>query len=113
MVKLFPGKALRTLVKLSEVTVLIIFILKCQTLNSQKIVEKFHRNRKIPANDNIAEQIFVLSEDKIQITFHRDDPNITASTRDFFKPPNAEEKGGNLQWSADMTGTFQVLKWSY
>ncbi|CAK8692243.1 unnamed protein product [Clavelina lepadiformis] len=73
-----------------------------------KITEKFHRNKELPANDDIAEQMFILSEDKVQITYHREDANISASTRDFFKPPNAEEKGGNLQWAPDMTSTFQV-----
>uniref|UniRef100_H2YT25 Coiled-coil domain-containing protein 135 n=1 Tax=Ciona savignyi TaxID=51511 RepID=H2YT25_CIOSA len=73
-----------------------------------KITEKFHRNVSRPASEDVAEQVFVLHEDKIQVTYHREDPNITASTRDFFKPPNAEEKGGNLQWANDMTSTFQV-----
>nr|XP_009860275.1 dynein regulatory complex subunit 7 [Ciona intestinalis] len=73
-----------------------------------KITEKFHRNDALSASKDVEEQIFIIHEDKIQITYHREDPNITASTRDFYKPPNAEEKGGSLQWSNDMTNTFQV-----
>jgi len=73
-----------------------------------KITERFRRNVAIDANEDVAERVFALSEDKIQVTYHRHDGNISASTRDFFKPPNAEEKGGNLQWSPEMTTTFQV-----
>ena len=76
--------------------------------NFQKITERFQRNVEIDANEDVAERVFALSEDKVQVTYHRHDGNISASTRDFFKPPNAEEKGGNLQWSPEMTTTFQV-----
>ncbi|XP_077969696.1 dynein regulatory complex subunit 7-like [Styela clava] len=73
-----------------------------------RISEYFHRNKDILANADIAERIFILSEDKIQLSFHRENENITMSTREFFKPPNAEEKTGNLQWTPDMTATFQI-----
>jgi len=73
-----------------------------------KITERFERNYDMDANEDVAERVFALSEDKVQVTYHRHDGNISASTRDFFKPPNAEEKGGNLQWSPEMTTTFQV-----
>ena len=84
-------------------------ILLCiKTKIFQKIIEKFHRNRKKSANEDIAEQDFILSDDKIHVRYHRHDPNITASTREFFIPPNLEDKAGNLNWTSDMTTTFQV-----
>lgn len=74
----------------------------------QKIVEKFRRNKAKPANEDIAECIYLISEDRIQLTFHHQDDKITASTRDFIKPPNANDKGAVLTFSQDMTSTFRV-----
>ncbi|XP_070577144.1 dynein regulatory complex subunit 7-like [Ptychodera flava] len=73
-----------------------------------KIVDKFHRNRAKPANEDVAERVFLISEDRMQLTFHHEDTKISASTREFLKPPNANDKGSVLTMSPDMTTTFQV-----
>ncbi|XP_002741356.1 dynein regulatory complex subunit 7-like [Saccoglossus kowalevskii] len=73
-----------------------------------KIVDRFHRNKAKPANDDVAELIFMMSEDRIQLMFHHEDTKISASTREFLKPPNANDKGSVLTMSPDMTSTFQV-----
>ncbi|XP_077994789.1 dynein regulatory complex subunit 7-like [Glandiceps talaboti] len=73
-----------------------------------KIVDKFHRNRAKPANEDVAERVFLIAEDRIQLTFHHEDTKISASTREFLKPPNANDKGSVLQMTPDMTTTFQV-----
>ena len=52
--------------------------------------------------------VFLIAEDRIQLTFHHQDTKVTASTRDFIKPPNAADKGAILTFAADMTSTFQV-----
>lgn len=74
----------------------------------QKIVERFHRNIAVPADEDVAERIFLISEDKIQLTFHHQDGKITASFREFIKPPNANDKGAILTYTPEMTSTFQV-----
>nr|KAG5712915.1 hypothetical protein BaRGS_007512 [Batillaria attramentaria] len=51
---------------------------------------------------------FLCAEDKIQLTYHTEHSNIAASTRDYIKPPNWDEKGAILNWAADMHQTFQV-----
>ncbi|XP_033127806.1 dynein regulatory complex subunit 7-like [Anneissia japonica] len=73
-----------------------------------KITNRFHRNPKKPANEDIAELIFQIKDDRIQLTFHHQDNKITASTREFIKPQNANDKGSILQFSPDLTQTFQV-----
>lgn len=72
------------------------------------MLEKFHRNKGKPANEDIAELVFNISEEKIQVTYHTEDDKISASTREFIKPPNADEKGATIQWHGDNHMTFQV-----
>ncbi|XP_041350936.1 dynein regulatory complex subunit 7-like [Gigantopelta aegis] len=74
----------------------------------EKMVLKFHRNKSQPANNDIAEMVFLVSEDKIQITYHTEDSRIASSTREFVKPPNWDEKGAILAWANEMHQTFQV-----
>jgi len=73
-----------------------------------KMVEKYHRDKTKPANEDIAELLFLISEEKIQLTYHTVDDKISASSREFIKPPNADEKGAMLVMSNDMHTTFQV-----
>ncbi|XP_067680734.1 dynein regulatory complex subunit 7-like [Haliotis asinina] len=73
-----------------------------------KMTQKFHRNRSKPANCDIAELIFAMSEDKIFLTYHTEDKRIASSTGEFNKPPNWEEKGAVLAWTPEMHQTFQV-----
>lgn len=73
-----------------------------------KVVERYKRDKSKPANEDIAECIYLISEDRIQLTFHHQNDKITASTRDFLKPPNANDKGTVLTFSPDMTSTFRV-----
>ncbi|VDI74883.1 Hypothetical predicted protein [Mytilus galloprovincialis] len=73
-----------------------------------KMVKKFNRNVSKPACDDVAELIYLVSEDKMQITYHTEDPRIAASTREFVKPANWAEKGATLQFSPDMQQAFQV-----
>ncbi|XP_011446060.2 dynein regulatory complex subunit 7-like isoform X1 [Crassostrea angulata] len=73
-----------------------------------KMIQKFHRNRNKPANEDIAEIIFHVAEDKIHISYHTEDVRIAASTREFLKPPNWDEKGAVLTFNPEMHQTFQV-----
>ncbi|XP_052769766.1 dynein regulatory complex subunit 7-like [Mya arenaria] len=73
-----------------------------------KMQMKYHRNKNKKANDDIAELVYLCSEDKIQITYHTEDKRIASSTREFLKPHNWDEKGATLTFSGDMQQTFQV-----
>ena len=74
----------------------------------QKIVERFNRNKNKQANEDVAERVFLLADERISLTFHLEDPRVTASTREFIRPPHTGEKSGPLTMTADMTTTFQV-----
>ena len=73
------------------------------------MVERFHRNLEKNANDDVAECIFVVSEERIQQTYHKENDKISASTQEFIKPPNANEKGAYILWHADTHTMYQVL----
>ena len=77
-------------------------------LFQQKIVERFHRNKSKEANEDVAERVFLISDERINLTFHLEDNRVTASTREFIRPPHTTEKGGTLTMTPDMTTTFQV-----
>lgn len=74
------------------------------------MIQKFHRNRNKPANEDIAELIFHVAEDKIHISYHTEDVRIAASAREFLKPPNWDEKGAVLTFNPEMHQTFQVRR---
>ena len=71
-------------------------------------MERFRRNESKLANDDVAERMFLVSEERITLTFHLEDKRVTASTREFIRPPHTSEKGGVLTMTPDMTSTFQV-----
>lgn len=72
------------------------------------MIMKYHRNKNKEANEDIAELVFLCSDDKLQITYHTEDKRIASSTREFLKPHNWDEKGATLSFSAEMHQTFQV-----
>lgn len=73
-----------------------------------KMIQKFNRNVSKPAGEDIAELVYLVSEDKIQMTYHTEDPRIASSTREYIKPPNWAEKGATLTFNPDMHQSFQV-----
>ena len=72
------------------------------------MVEKYHRNKAKPASEDISELMFLIADEKITVTYHTEDGKISASTREFIKPANADEKGATLIMSLDMHTSFQV-----
>nr|XP_014352781.1 PREDICTED: dynein regulatory complex subunit 7 [Latimeria chalumnae] len=73
-----------------------------------KITELFHRNPEKLANEDVEQQVFLISENRIQLTYHLESDKIIASKRQFLKPPNAGEKGNQVVLTTDMISTFQV-----
>ena len=45
------------------------------------MVQRFERNTAKPANADIKELIFLVSEDKIHITYHTENVHIASSNR--------------------------------
>ena len=73
------------------------------------MIERYHRNPAKPANEDVAELVFLVSEERVQITYHTEEDKISASTREFIKPSNADEKGASIQCHPDNHSTFQVI----
>lgn len=74
-----------------------------------KMVERFERNKEKNADVDIGERAFLVSDDRIAVKFHLEDQKITASTREFMKPPNFSlDKTSQLNFTPDMTNAFQV-----
>uniref|UniRef100_UPI00398E8984 dynein regulatory complex subunit 7 isoform X2 n=1 Tax=Pristiophorus japonicus TaxID=55135 RepID=UPI00398E8984 len=73
-----------------------------------KITERFARNRKKAAHQDVAEQIFLITEEHIQLTYHREDDRITALKREFILPPNLLQKDDQEVNMDQIVITFEV-----
>jgi len=72
-----------------------------------QVTEFYSRDPSIPADDDIAELTFLLNEEKIFIKHHLQDQRIIASTHEYLKPQQSEDKG-QIQITTDMVSSFQV-----
>uniref|UniRef100_I3KBQ5 Dynein regulatory complex subunit 7 n=1 Tax=Oreochromis niloticus TaxID=8128 RepID=I3KBQ5_ORENI len=72
-----------------------------------KVVERFHRNCSKPANEDVAERVFLISEKLIELTYHLKEDRLIPSKISFIKPLDSE-KGSAQEFSLDMISTFQV-----
>ncbi|KAM3877116.1 dynein regulatory complex subunit 7-like [Diretmus argenteus] len=73
----------------------------------QEVVERFHRNRSKPADEDMAERVFLLAEERIKVTYHLvDDGNIPAR-RNFIKPREATETQKAQDFTRDMVSGYQ------
>ncbi|NXJ32559.1 DRC7 protein, partial [Ciconia maguari] len=80
-------------------------------LNSRPIVqikECFHRNLEKPADEDVAERIFLITEETIHLTYHLKDKYITASRKDFFKAAERDRKGNEIIVTPEMCITYQA-----
>ena len=77
----------------------------------QKIIEKFHRNEKIPASKNIAIREFAINENEIRLKFHLEKGRYTRATRTFIKPSMAS-RGERLTLNPEMVFEYNVTKCS-
>ncbi|XP_070966370.1 dynein regulatory complex subunit 7 [Oncorhynchus clarkii lewisi] len=74
----------------------------------QKVVERFNRDRSKPAGEDVAERIFLVSEDRIQVTYHREDDRIIPAWRNFIKPRDSGDSQNPHSFTPQMASTFQV-----
>ncbi|XP_060684924.1 dynein regulatory complex subunit 7 [Hemiscyllium ocellatum] len=73
-----------------------------------KITERFARNRKKPAHEDVAEQVFLITAEHIHLTYHREDDRITALKREFALPPNLMQKDDQEINMEQIVVTFEV-----
>ncbi|XP_071973018.1 dynein regulatory complex subunit 7 isoform X2 [Engystomops pustulosus] len=73
-----------------------------------KITERFHRNTDKSANEDVAERIFLITEDRIHVRCHQQDDHITTSTWEFMKPANLGEKGAQVVLNPETCISYQV-----
>ena len=72
-------------------------------------MERYDRNRSKDANDDIAEVVFNMEEEKIYVTYHRQDSKISATTREFIKPAPTDDKGtSGITWNIDNHASYLV-----
>ncbi|NXQ95038.1 DRC7 protein, partial [Sagittarius serpentarius] len=80
-------------------------------INSRPIVqikECFHRNLEKPADEDVAERIFLITEEMIHLTYHLKDKYITASKKDFFKAADRDRKGKEIVMTPEVCITYQA-----
>ncbi|KAI3357891.1 hypothetical protein L3Q82_016273 [Scortum barcoo] len=73
-----------------------------------KVVERFHRNRSKPTNEDVAERVFLLLQRRIEVTYHLEDSRFIPSKRSFTKPRESTEKKKAEDFTPDMVTGFQV-----
>ncbi|XP_011050892.1 PREDICTED: coiled-coil domain-containing protein lobo homolog [Acromyrmex echinatior] len=73
-----------------------------QSRHILKIIEKYHRNKDIPASKDMAEREFAVIGKEICIKFHYEQDRITQATRTFIKPSIAD-RGDHLIFDSTMT----------
>lgn len=73
----------------------------------QKIIEKYHRNKDIPACEDIAIREFAMIENEIRVKFHYDKDRSSRATRTFIKPSMAD-RGERLVFDPTMSYGYNV-----
>ncbi|XP_067449650.1 dynein regulatory complex subunit 7 isoform X2 [Thunnus thynnus] len=73
-----------------------------------KVVERFHRNRKKLASEDVAERVFLLAQRRIEVTYHLEDHRFIPSKRSFIKPEESTEEEKEEEFTPDMVSSFQV-----
>ncbi|XP_067406158.1 dynein regulatory complex subunit 7 isoform X2 [Emydura macquarii macquarii] len=73
-----------------------------------QIKEQFHRNPEKPADEDVAERIFMVLEERIMLTYHCKDDYITASKKEFIKRKDVDNKGNKIIMTSDMCISYQV-----
>uniref|UniRef100_A0A4W6G732 Coiled-coil domain-containing protein 135 n=1 Tax=Lates calcarifer TaxID=8187 RepID=A0A4W6G732_LATCA len=73
-----------------------------------QVVERFHRNRSKPTNEDVAERVFLLAQRQIEVTYHLEDHRFIPSKRSFVKPLESTEQTKAEDFTPDMVSSFQV-----
>ncbi|KAF7280698.1 hypothetical protein GWI33_005555 [Rhynchophorus ferrugineus] len=73
----------------------------------QRIVQKFTRNEDISAYNDLSRREFNIKDREIYLKYHYGKDNITASTRNFIKPP-ISEMGEGMTFRPELTTGYQA-----
>ncbi|XP_023286890.1 dynein regulatory complex subunit 7 [Seriola lalandi dorsalis] len=73
-----------------------------------RVVERFHRDRAKPANEDVAERVFLPSQRRIEVTYHLEDHRFIPSKRSFIKPRESTEQKKAEEFTFDLVSSFQV-----
>ncbi|XP_072222491.1 dynein regulatory complex subunit 7 [Leuresthes tenuis] len=73
-----------------------------ENLHVQKVVEHFNRNASKPANEDVAERVFLVAQRRIELAYHLMDHRFIPSKRSFLRPRPGQK------FTPDMVSTFQV-----
>ncbi|XP_054389944.1 dynein regulatory complex subunit 7 isoform X2 [Pongo abelii] len=73
-----------------------------------KITEQFFRNPAKPAEEDVAERVFLVAEERIQLRYHCREDHITASKREFLRRTEVDNKGNKIIMTPDMCISFEV-----
>ncbi|XP_041859313.1 dynein regulatory complex subunit 7 isoform X2 [Melanotaenia boesemani] len=71
-------------------------------LHVLKVVERFSRNKSKPANEDVAERVFLVPQGRFELTYHLMDHRFIPSKRSFVEPAPGH------QFTQDLVTTFQV-----
>ncbi|XP_036688335.1 dynein regulatory complex subunit 7 isoform X3 [Balaenoptera musculus] len=73
-----------------------------------KITERFFRNPAKPADEDVAERVFLILDERIQLRYHCREDRITASKREFLWRTEGDSKGNKIIMTPDMCLSFEV-----
>ncbi|XP_040109831.1 dynein regulatory complex subunit 7 isoform X2 [Oryx dammah] len=73
-----------------------------------KITERFFRNPAKPADEDVAERVFLIAEERIQLRYHCRPDHITANKREFLRRMEVDSKGNKIIMTPDMCISFEV-----
>ncbi|XP_074054809.1 dynein regulatory complex subunit 7 [Macrotis lagotis] len=73
-----------------------------------KITERFSRNPQKLADNDVAERVFVVSEERIQLQYQCRSDFITTSKREFLKRNDVDDKGNKIIMSPEMCVSYEV-----
>uniref|UniRef100_A0A665U5U4 Uncharacterized protein n=1 Tax=Echeneis naucrates TaxID=173247 RepID=A0A665U5U4_ECHNA len=76
--------------------------LMCMYPRKHKVVEHFHRDRSKPANEDVAERVFLPAQRRIDLTYHLEDHRFIPSKRSFIKPQQAKGKEKAAQFTSNV-----------
>ncbi|KAB1274224.1 Dynein regulatory complex subunit 7, partial [Camelus dromedarius] len=78
-----------------------------------KIIERFFRNPAKPADEDVAERVFLILDERIQLRYHCREDHITASKREFLRRTEVDSKGNKIIMTPDMCISFEKLLYQY
>ncbi|NWR84537.1 DRC7 protein, partial [Furnarius figulus] len=72
-----------------------------------EIKETFHRNPEKPADEDIKERVFVIPDDRIQLTYHLEDHDTIASKVVYIRALQKDRKGEEIFLTQDTCVKYQ------